>query len=663
MLMYEDIPDKLNKRLDSWVNAKQFWLARAEEAFGYFFNDVENTGTTYTQFQNEKIKATTNIPVSINYQYPVLAQKHAILSQTKPSHRVVALSGTPEAKAVASILDKAKYSVMYNSEAVIHNEEAIKTFLICGMSHVGIVPKEFTNNGEFNLSYQHLPIWNITIDPNSRIKTNEDMQGYIYSKELTEDVIEKLYRPMFTTIEEYYDIKISIDDMLTTATGSSNIPVSAQLESMFDLRKGLVRKFYDKSVATMYYVKNPETGETDRLFRENMFPEQQVIIDTGEIVKEEVNYFVRETTIIGNKIINVEILPLTLFPMKTMYFEWGGKPYRSYGMIHFTKGMQEAMDKVIQMLILNAMLSNNAGWTAPKGSIPEEDKAKWKIDGNNPMAIKEYVPRQFGDTFFKPERDTIVPLAQHYPLIMDMMKQGIEYSTGINPMIQGDPRGAKVDVFSSLQQYQSAAMQRINLAAQHINQIQEYIGRVIVQWLPSQLKTNQYYGFYDQQGQFDEVAITKDIIQVMSTENFTVAAVPAESMPTYRLSMATELMKISQTTPDPQERNIYIKKAFSLSDIRGFDDMQEELNEVAKLNQRIAQQQEQLDRDEELMKQYENRALLAEYNAKKVTMLATMERDLAALGAEAETRISDVEEIEELKAQLKEARRPTNGGK
>ena len=575
MLMYEELPDKLEKKLDSWVNAKAFWLAKAEEAFGYFFNDIESTGTTYTQAQVERIKGTTNIPVSINYQYPVLAQKHAILAQTKPSHKVVSLSGIPEAKAVASILDKGKHAIMYNSEAIIHNEEAIKCHLIAGMAHVGIVPKEFTGTGEFNLAYQMLPIWNITVDPNSRLKTNEDMEGYIYSKEITEDVLMKIYQPMIQTIEEYYGIKISKDDLLIS-TAMSDLPAHAQLESLIGQRKGLVRKFYDRTVATMYYVKNPETGEIDRLFRENMFPEQQVLIDTGEIVKEDTNYFVRETTIIGKKILNVEIQPINLFPMKTMYFEWGGKPYRSYGMIHFTKGMQEALDKIIQLLIVNAMLSNNAGWTAPKGSIQDEDKIKWKIDGNNPMAIKEYVPRQFGDQFFKPERDQVVGLAQHYPLIMDMMKQGIEYSTGINPMIQGDPRGAKVDVFSSLQQYQSAAMQRINLSAQHINQTQEYMGRVLVQWLPSQLKTDQYYAFFDQEGKFDEIALTKEIIQVMGIENFTVTAVPAEASPTYRMSQATELMKIAQTTPDPYEKNIYIKKSFQLSDIRGFDDMQDE---------------------------------------------------------------------------------------
>ena len=652
--MYEDVPAKLENKLNSWTQAKAKWLARAEEAFGYFFNDIEDTGTTYTQNQTDKIKATTNIPVSINLLYPVLSQKHAILCQTKPSHKVVSLSDNQEAKAAAYVLDKAKYSIFYNSEALTHNEEAIKSYLISGIGHTGLLPKDFTSQGEFGLSYQNLPIWNITVDPNSRLKTNEDMQGYIYAKELAEDVMLKLYQPLIETIRDYYGIQVSIDDLLSSPV-STGIPRHTQLESLMSERKGLVRKYYDKSVAEMFYVRNPETGEIDRLFKENMFPEQHVLIDSGEVIKSDVNYFVRETTIIGKKIMNIEMMPITLFPMRTQYFEWGGKPYRSYGMIHFTKGMQEAMDKTIQMLILNAMLSNNAGWTAPKGSIAEEDATKWKIDGNNPMAIKEYVPRVYeGGVVLKPERDQITPLGQHYPLIMDMMKQGIEYSTGINPMIQGDPKGAKIDVFASLQQYQSAAMQRINLASMHINQAQEYMGRVLVQWLPSLLKTNQYYSFFDQQGKFDEIKITQEIIQTLGVENFTVAAVPAESSPTYRMSMATEMMKIAQTTPDPQERNVYIKKGFALSDIRGFDDMEEELNEINKLNQQIQQMQEEMERDEELMKQYENRALLAEYKAKLAMMVADMDKEINVSGAEAQKDI----EIEKLKEQLRESKKP-----
>ena len=64
--------------------------------------------------------------------------------------------------------------------------------------------------------------------------------------------------------------------------------------------------------------------------------------------------------------------------------------------------------------------------------------------------------------------------------------------------------------------------------------------------------------------------------------------------------------------------------------------------------------QEEIERNEELIKQYENRALLAEYNARKAQLLAKMESDLNQLGTEADLTM----EIEKLKEQLKEAKKP-----
>ena len=664
MFMCEDVPEKLTKKKSSWDSAKALWLKRAEEAYGYYFNDIEDTGTTLTQEQVERVKQTTNIPVSINYQHPVLAQKHAILSQTKPSHKVISLSNSSEAKQVAFVLDKAKHSVLYNSEAQTHNEEAIKEFLITGLAHTALVKKDFTNDGEFDLSYQMLSVFNVTVDPNSRMKTGEDSSGWFYTKELPEDVIRKLYQPIIDIINEYYGKEYKLEDFLNIRSATVSSIIS--LDTVADARKGVIMEYHDKTMAEMFYIENPETGDVDRVFRENYFPEQfEILIETSKVLKTEFNYFERVTTVLGSKVIEVRVEPITLSSMRSWFYEWGGKPYRSYGMIHFTRGMQEAMDKTIQLLLLNGMLQNNAGWTAPKGSISEADRSKWSIHGANPMAVKEYTPVIIDNQVLRPERDVVPQLSNFYPMVMEMMKAGIEYSTGINPMIQGDPRGAKIDVFSSLQQYQSSAMQRINVASMHINQCQEYMGRVLIQYLCANLKVNKYYSFFDEQGKFSEIQTTREFIQTLALNNFTVLAVPAEGTQSYRLAMATELMKISQTTPDPQERNVYIKKAFSLSDIRGYDEMQDELNEVKKLNGVIAQQQEALDRDEELKKQFENRALQAEYDRST----AEIELEVANKAIESKIKIAvatkqaELEiEIEKLREQLKDAKAPKKEG-
>jgi len=433
MIYFEDAPKELIGKIESWKSAKSTWLEEANYSMELYLNDVEGTGTTYSYNQKEIIKANTNIPVSINYLYSVVAQKLAIILSSKPSHKVVALDD--RAKPYAHVLDKIKHAIMYSSEANTETAEAIKEMLITGVSHIGILEKDLYNIGEFEVSYQHMSIYNVTIDPNSRKKNNADIEGYVYEKELSEDQINFLYKDIIEAYNQYYGTEHKIDELLSSG---NSLPYNS-LEYITNKKKALVRKYYDKVASVMYYVENPVTKDIERLFKENYFPEQvDIIFDNQYIKGEEPNFYVREITIVGNKIIEIRMLPLTVFPIKTLYFEWGGKPYRSYGMVHFTKGMQEAMDKALQLMILNGILTNNSGWIAPKGSISEEDRAKWEQFANDPRVVKEYVPIVMENQVLRPEREQIGQISNFYPTLIQMMQYGIENSTGITPMLQGD---------------------------------------------------------------------------------------------------------------------------------------------------------------------------------------------------------------------------------
>ena len=650
MIIYEEVPLELSKRISTWNNAKEIFQKRAEEAKGYFYNNIQGTGTTYTAEQKANIEKTTGIPVSIPFLYPIVAQEHSIITRSKFSSKVVPLDDRPGAKQFAYVLDKAKHALLYSSESQAHNSQAVKEALVTGLAHVALLKKNFFNYGEFDASYQHLPIENTVVDPASRIVTGEDSRGWFYWKKLPYDMTERLYNPIIQIINEYYGRELKVDDFINK--GVAGLNMSTQGDLMEEKGYATAIMYYDKRIAEMFYVRNPETEVVERLFKENYFPEQQELIFTEEnIVGSEVNYYVVETTILGDKIIKQDYEPITLHKIKNLYFEWGGSPYEAKGIVHFGKGMQETIDKTIQMLILNGMLQNNAGWTAPIGSIPKEQEENWRVDGANPMALKQYVAVPIGDNqWAKPERDVIQPLGQYYPYIITLMKDSIEYVTGINPMIQGNPSEGKVDVFASLQQYQNAAMMRIMTITEQFQEVQTYMGKVIIQHLLGSLKPNNYFTFFNEQGEFDEMKVTKEMLENLTTTNFTVLSVPAEGMPTQRMAMATELMKISQTTPDPQERNIYIKEALRLSDIRSFDKLQEQLDEVAKLNQELQQMQEQVERDKELIKQYENRALDAEYNEKLAQKLASSEAAVKVAEKATELQLK----IDMLQKQLKE---------
>ncbi len=648
MIYFENAPNDLITKIESWKSSKRKWLDEANYSMDLYLNDVDETGTTFSYNQVQTIKANTNIPVSINYLYPVVAQKMAIILASKPSHKVISLD--ERAKEYAYVLDKVKHAIMYSSEATTENEEAIKEMLVSGIGHIGIVEKDLYNLGEFEISYQHFSYNNITIDPNSRKKNNADMEGYVYEKELNEDQIKFIYNDIIEQFNAYYGTEHTYEELLSAST---SLPYNS-LETIANRRKAIVRKYYDKVASIMYYVQDPATNDIQRLFKENYFPEQVEIIFDNQFIKgQEPNFYVREMTIVGDKVLEVRILPLTLFPIKTLYFEWGGKPYRSYGMVHYTKGMQEAMDKSLQLMILNGILTNNSGWIAPKGSISEEDRGKWEQAGNDPRVIKEYIPIDTDGGALRPEREQIGQLSSFYPNIMEIMQRGIENSTGINPMLQGDPRGSKVDVFSSLQAYQNAGMQRINMTISSINNAMETVGKILIQYILSNLKPNINYQFFNDKGKIDEIKISQEIMANLRTKNFDVLAVPSESSPTQKLNMAIEMMKIAQTTPDPTERSMFIKKAFQLSDIRGFDEMAEELDEVKKLQSQLQGMQEQIKRDEELMKQYENRALNAEYQAKLTELLSKVQD---SVNSEAVKAKGDIQ-IEKLKEQLKELKK------
>jgi len=118
------------------------------------------------------------------------------------------------------------------------------------------------------------------------------------------------------------------------------------------------------------------------------------------------------------------------------------------------------------------------------------------------------------------------------------------------------------------------------------------------------------------------------------------------------------MFKIAQTTPDPSERNLFVKKAFELLDMRGFDELLTELSEIKKLQSTINQMREEIDRSNELSKQYENSKINAEV---RVKIMAKYIQLVESLLTETEKIKHEIEtnklrnEVKELEKQEKQA--------
>ena len=650
MITLEEVPQWIIDLRNTWVAHRDRWLQRALTEEEIYYNDVEETKTNFTKEQLEKIQTKSGVPVNLNLLYPFINQKLAILANSKPAFRLVGLD--ERGKQYAEVLDKAVKSIMYNSEATGEEEETIKAMLNMGMGISIIEEKDYYQYGSFGIQYADIHPSMVVLDANSRKRSMIDARGFFIEKEITIDEARNRYGMILNAINEERiangDVEITMEYFAKQGTGDAKdrgkIDSGWQRDGVID-----VKEFYSKKFTKMYFVPD-EKGGVRRMFKENLLTKEAEFVLGGAKDVEE-NMFIRKHLILGNYLVAIVILPITQFPIKVKYFEWGGKPYKCYSMIHFELKKQETMDKAVQLMITNGMLTNNAGYMSPKGGIALEDKDKWETLGNKPGIVKEFVPTVIGGQAFIPQREQIQQLSNFYPMLIQMMGESIRTSTGVFSTVTGDAQEAKIDVFSSLKQYQDASMQRIRLAMSHINLANQALGNITLEYLLANIDTQDKYVFFDDNTELKELSTMNNLLNEMSMGRYKVLSVPAEALPTQKLSMANSLMQISQTTPDPVERNIYIQKAFELSDMRAFDDVKQQVDVAKKLQSQVGALQDQIKRLEEINKQYENKYLNAEMKAKLAERLADMEAELA----KAETVIDKEVEIQKLKTQLKEA--------
>jgi len=657
MIKFKRVPDRIKAKYESWKSdttyGRKNWIERAVESEELYLNDVDNTGTTFTSSQYSHIQDATNIPVSINMLYPTANQKLAMLAQVKPSTRTVSLDG--RAKQEAQVLDKMKTGLFYSSDARMEIENHIKDMLISGMGAVMITPGDFYRPGLFGLQLSHIPYDEFILDINAKKRDLDDMEGFFVEKQFTIPKTLQLYGKVLSELKDEAGEPVPVETFTGVVWVEQGMTDKAKVTTTnWDSGNRVVaREYYEKVYTTMYSIKNPKTGLTEFFFAENVGESPEFLAAQAQDTIPDI--YIKKTVILGDFEIYEEILPINNYPLIVSFFEWGGKPYRSYGMIHYTKDMQKAFDKVLHIMLLNGILSNNAGWTAPKGAIAEEDRKKWEDYGNNPRVIKEYVAQEINGVLLKPEKERVTPLSNFYPLVLDMMKQGVEYSTGITAIVQGNAQEAGVDVFSSLQQYQQSAMQRILLSVNHINDTMKNLGEVIIQYLIASIKPNSFQ-FFDEKGHLNELTIAVGLANKIKQFKYQVIAIPSTYMPTQQLASAMELMKIAQSSPDPAERSILTQKAMEMSEVKGYDEVEEKLDLTKRTQQQLEQLKTAYDRLMETSKQMENKFINISLENRILKKLSQSEKELTTATESAKAEVKIAKELKKGQIQPKQTK-------
>lgn len=605
MILYERLEGEndIFKKLSLWRTKRDQWLSYAEECEEFYYNDVEGTRTIFNQKQYNIIKEMGDIPISINRVYPNTSQAIAILKKAKSYINVQAYDdrGVPFVPTLNKILN----SVLYSNEALAEEEEIIKDIFIKGIGIAGIVEQLDYKVGKLPFKYKRINHSNIILDPNTRERDLSDMTGYFMEKVITKEQAKKYYQPLLDAVNKKYNADLNFDNMNTMLpTKDYVIDTEAKVN---------VLEYYDKIYTNMYFIRDVDTNDILRVFEENLEEDQKFILSGAEDV--ELNTFVRRRLIIGNYLLLEEVLLITDFPIAVKFFDWRGRIYDSYGFVHFIKDMQYALTKFIQLAIVNGILTNNAGWLVPEGSIRREDEEKWEKMGNRPGVIKKYIPQIIDGNLLKPEREPVQSLSDFYPYAIQLVLTGMDSVSGVNNVIRGEPN-PNIEVFSTLRTLQEAAMYRLEAVMDHITTPVPKIGEVLVEYILNSLRGDLKYILLNPNNEYEAIFLGKENLPALKMAKYFVVPVLKEALPTRRLAQASEMFKIAQSTADPVTREVLIAESLKMSGIADGEKILEKIDFIRNMESRLQEAMEQIKRLQEINKQLENRIIRAEITNK-----------------------------------------------
>lgn len=655
MVKFTLIPTQLKQIYDNWSSIAKTFHTKTARYENYFLSDVDDTDTPFDKEQLKQIRKTTGVESSINRIYSTTSQAIAYLARKRQSSRMVAIDNKYKNHAIA--VDKIKQGIMIDSQSIVAEEESIKDMLLSGIGCKKINTPIDDYQTIFPALIDHVHSSEVILDADCTDRTLRKMRGYFIDREIPLEEAKRLYQSKLDEInllirEGTFEnqSKELTWEMFTKSFGSSNVNRRAPENQMY-AQTVWAREFYDKVFTECYLIEDVTFG-IRKVFKENLYPLQYSLLNTP--LRIDKGLYERKTTILGDYIIDVTTQVNTEWSLITKFFEWGGKPYKSKGFVHFAIPMQQAYDSSLQLLLLNGYIATNAGWTAPENSVTPAQRKQIEDGLLDPTKVFLYKPVIAGDQILKPERNTPGQLGNFYPQLLQIFGQGLMEVMGMDPILMGQTQNDSVETFSSLTKYETAAMQRIMLQYDHIALAQQQEGNVLLEFITSELKPETAYVFLDTQGNVNEVNMVVEAIKETKLARYKVYAIPYEAMPTQRIAISTELLKIAQTTNDPSERKIFIHHALKLQDIGEVDELLDEINEVTNIKQLAAQLEEQLKRQNELMKQSENRALNAEYREK---LYAKLIGSLEKIAKEEANEILG-SKIRQLQEEIKELKSP-----
>ncbi len=621
MIVFRQISRTIKRQYDSWQTIQQNFFTTRKKDAELFFGDVANTRTPFTSEQEANIERHTNLKANINEIYPIVTTLKSILTKFKPSHKIISRHRDQESEDFATAINGFKHDILYNSRANKRMKSSIKDGLLLGQAIIGVVEEDFYRDGYLNISIDTFHPESFIFDINCRDETMEAQIGYFVEEEMTIDEAQKRFGGVLKRMNQKFadgllEPSNNVTGPLTfeffSRTAGNKIFKRNRVEGTEQIRTLWVRSFYEKIFTTMYFV--PSENRLERVFLENLDTEEQRQEVIEKAIDTEEDIYVKEHLYFGNYEVEIICRPTTTYIHKVWFFEWAGKPYQVYGVVHFIKENQITLHSMLQQMLLNAQLINGARWTSPKGGISTGDMSLWESSLADPTKVLFWNPIPMEGEVLKPVKEEIGQLGNHFPYIYELIKAGMKSTVGVTDIIQGNPESLKGETLGGLKQFQNSAMERIRDIFDDIQDWSERIGLTVKDLIIGAIQPGMEYIYQldqsqEQEGEFATFKGSSDFIKKLKLGKYSLITTPQEAFPAEKLAMAEAAMKIAQTTTDPNTRNEYFLSGLKLSGDNNAKAIAKRLDTVKNLTGIVKEKEEIIERNNDLLKQFENKML------------------------------------------------------
>jgi len=195
---------------------------------------------------------------------------------------------------------------------------------------------------------------------------------------------------------------------------------------------------------------------------------------------------IKQTTIVGDKLLYEEILPenITEYPIVPFHYKWTGTPFPMSAVSPLI-GKQRELNKSHQIMVHNASLGSSLRWMHEEGSI---DMDYWEKYSSSPGALLPIRPGATPPTAVPP-----APLSNAFFTIVQQGKTDMEYLAGIYSSMQGDTQ-QQHETFRGMLALDEYGTRRIKQWMQHsIEPGLRQLGRLVMQFTQAVYTANKRF--------------------------------------------------------------------------------------------------------------------------------------------------------------------------